>query len=300
MERIQQALERARRARTLALQRRHEGGGAPVASGELQIEYQQTSVLETTPEILRRNRIIAAAHDEPAFEAFRILRTQVLGRLEARGGRTVAICGASQGEGKTLVAVNLALSIAQQLNRTALLVDLDLRNPSIHRCFGLETAYGLSDYLEDGVPLESCLVNPGIKRLVLLPQVRHIPHSSELLATARMASLAQELRNRYRDRVVIFDCPPLLMTNDSLIVMDYADGCLLVIQEGRARRNQVERAVELLGEDRLLGTVLNNARAGVSGYYDYGYGYGYGYGPRRRGNWLRRRGLLPWHRSAGA
>lgn len=294
MEKIQQALERARRARAAALKKRQQRNGwsSGGPSDELRIEYERTRIAPASPEVLQRNRIIAGHDDSPSFEAFRILRTQVLGRLEAIGGNAVAVCGASQGEGKTLVAVNLAVSLARQVNRSALLVDLDLRNPSVHRCFGLQPTVGISDHLLGEAPLEACLINPGIERLVLLPQISRVADSSELLATPRMAALAQELKERYPDRIVVFDCPPLLMTNDSLIIMDYADGCLLVIQEGRTRRPEVERAIELIGEERFLGSILNNAREGpASGYY-YGYGYGYGYGRQRANGWFRRKSPL--------
>lgn len=293
MEKIQQALERARRARVAALKRRRQTGWNGTGRlDELKIDYERTRVVPTSSEVLQRNRIIAGHDDDPSFESFRILRTQLLARLEALGGNAVAVCGASQGEGKTLVAVNLAISVARQVNRSALLVDLDLRNPSVHHCFGIHPAAGISDHLAGEAPLEACLINPGIERLVLLPQVARIADSSELLAAPRMAALARELKERYPDRIVVFDCPPLLMTNDSLIIMDYADGCLLVIQEGRTRRAQVERAVELIGEERFLGSVLNNARSGpASGYY-YGYGYGYGYGQKRANGWFRRKSPL--------
>ena len=310
MEKIQQALERARRARTAVFRTRFDDGRSgdgvvvddgpfdrrpPAAvgdTGELRIDYRRTGVVEADPRVLQRNRIVAAGQgDDFASEAFRILRTQVLARLEARRGNTVAVCGAGQGEGKTLVAANLAVSLARQLTLSALLVDLDFRNPSVHRCFGLSPALGLSDYLEGRAPLEACLVNPGIERLVLLPQPVRVPESSELLASPRMAALARELKARYRDRVVVYDCSPLLMTNDPLIVMDYADGCLLVVQEGRTRRAEVVRAAELVGEERFLGTVLNNARwAPASAYYYYGYGYGYGYGQGGGRRWFRRKG----------
>jgi protein-tyrosine kinase len=296
VEKIQQALEKARRIRADALQQpRSDGGGAgrqpnaggngsaassspyptATATGELRIDYERTRVVDTAPEVLRRNRIVAATReDSGAFEAFRILRTQVLARLEARNGNAIAICGAGQGEGKTLVAVNLAVSMARQPHRSALLVDLDLRNPSVHRCFDLTPEYGLSDYLAGRVPLEECLVNPGIERLVLLPQRERIPQSSELLGLRRMAALAQELKARYRDRIIVYDCPPLLVTDDPLVTMDYADGCLLVVREGKTQRAELLRAAELVGEDRFLGTVLNDARwATASGYYYYGYGY---------------------------
>ena len=163
MERIQQALERARRARMAALQRRRQNGWNGGARGdELRIAYERTQVVPAAPEVLQRNRIIAGHDDDPSFESFRILRTQVLGRLEAIGGNAIAVCGASQGEGKTLVAVNLAVSLARQVNRSALLVDLDLRNPSVHRCFGLSPTVGVPDHLTGEAMQDACLTRESL------------------------------------------------------------------------------------------------------------------------------------------
>lgn len=282
MEKIQQALEKARRARGTTAARpepasnptlpRRRGRSYPAAEGaDLRIDYEQTRVVGTDPEVLRRNRVVAAGQDDQAaLEAFRILRTQVLARLEARGGNVIAVCSASQAEGKTLLAANLAVSLARQLHHSALLVDLDLHKPSVHRCFGVTPTPGLVDYLEGRVPLQDCLVNPGIERLVLLPQGAPVPQSSELLASQRMVALASELKARYRDRIVVYDCPPLLATNDALVIMDYADGCLLVVREGKLQRAELRRAAELVGEERFLGVVLNDARwAKATRYYYY-------------------------------
>ena len=277
VEKFQRALNKARAARASAVSARSaEAQPAPAAaasaaepdSAGLTISYRQTCVLPTSPRVLQRNRVVAASVDGLAADAFRILRTQVLARLDARQGRAVAICAASKGNGKTLVAANLAVSLARQLTRSAILVDLDLRNPSVHRCFGLRPESGLSDYLLGRKRLDECLINPGIERLVLLPQPTRLQHSSELLTSPRMASLAQELKGRYPDRVVIYDCPPLLLTNDPLLAMEYADGCLLVVQEGKTSKRELLRAAELIGEHRYLGTVFNDARwSSVSTYY---------------------------------
>ena len=284
MEKIQQALEKARRTR-VGDARPQPVQGRPVVRqrphpnadrDELRVDYQRTRVVRVDPEVLRQNRVVAAGRDdEPGSEAFRILRTQVLARLEARGGNAVAVCSGVQAEGKTLVAVNLAVSVARQLHRTALLVDLDIHRPSIHRCFGLNPTLGLMDHLAGRAPLEDCLVNPGIERLVLLPQTGPASEASELLTSRRMAALAAELKTRYRDRIVVYDCPPLLATNDALVIMDYADGCLLVVREGRLQRAELQRAVDLVGPENYLGVVLNDARyAEGARYYHYHYGRG--------------------------
>lgn len=267
MATFQKALDKSREARAAAASARTAHAAAASDHGGLRICYRQTRVEQMPPGVLERNRVVAANGDDSAADAFRILRTQVLARLDARQGRAVAICAATKGSGKSLIAANLAVSVASQLNRSAILVDLDLRSPSVHRCFGLRPEYGISDYLVGRRRLDECLINPGIERLVLLPQPTGLKHSLELLTSPRMASLAQELKGRYPDRVVIYDCAPLLLTGDSLLVIDYADGCLLVIHEGRTRRAEFVRAAELVGEHRYLGTVLNNARWSASTTY---------------------------------
>jgi protein-tyrosine kinase len=275
MEKIQQALEKARTERRAALRdtraRSDRAAAAPATAGDngLTIHYQATQTIQVARRVLQRNRIVAMDARGHAADAFRILRAQVLADLEARKGNAVAICAPTPKAGKTLVAANLAISIAQQLHRSALLVDLDLRSPSVHHVFGIEPRHGLSDYLEGGQPLEACLINPGIERLVLLPQPAPVTKSSELLASPRMAALASELGQRYRERIIIYDCPPLLATDDALITMDYAAGCLLVVSEGRTSRSELLSAAELIGEHRFLGTVLNNAR--WSSAYQYSY-----------------------------
>ena len=288
VEKFQKALDKAREARAAALlaqpaEIQAEAGPVPAGpcAGEpqraaetngagLTIAYRQTRVVPSPPHMLERHRVVAGRVDSAAADAFRILRTQLLVRLEARRGRAVAVCAANKGNGKTLVAVNLAVSFARQLTRSAILVDLDLRNPSVHRCFGLHPEHGLADYLLGRKRLDECLINPGIERLVLLPQPTRVGHSSELLTSPRMASLARELKERYPDRVVIYDCPPLLLTGDPLLAMDYADGCLLVVQEGKTSKAEFLRAAELVGEERYLGTVLNDARWSSASTYYYG------------------------------
>jgi capsular exopolysaccharide synthesis family protein len=243
------------------------GAAAPAAAG-----YSRTRVVLVASRHLRRQRIVAAGETGPAVDAFRMLRTRVLMAIEARQGSTIAVSAARQGEGKTLIAANLAISLARHLHRSALLVDLDLRRPHVAGYFDLAPVAGLSDYLEDAVPLENCLVNPGIERLVLLPQRKAVVDSSELLASPRMAELARELDRRYPDRIVVYDCPPLLVTDDALVALRYAEGCLIVVREGVTTRAELARAAELVGEERLLGTVLNDAKWSLASSYYYNYG----------------------------
>jgi Mrp family chromosome partitioning ATPase len=160
--------------------------------------------------------------------------------------------------------------LVRQLNKQAVLIDLDLRRPSVHRYFGFQPARGVSDFLLGRQPLTACLIHLGSERLVLMPQAGPVEASSELLASPRMAELVGELKARYPDATFIYDCPPLLTTDDPLVAMGHVDGCLLVVHEGKTRKAELLRAAELVGETRLLGTVLNNARWSSASNYYYG------------------------------
>lgn len=277
VEKIQHALGKASRAR------RSAGDAPPVApakppinapTGAAQVsedrdETGQIRLFQPLPQVLQANRVLAGV-EGAAADAFRILRTQLLARLEQRKARAVAICAAGQGDGKTLTAVNLAVALVRQLDRRVLLVDLDLRRPSVHRYFGLRPEAGVSDFLLGRQPLTACLINLGSDRLILLPQARSVEATSELLASPRMGELVRELKMRYPDATLIYDCPPLLTTDDPLVAMGHADGCLLVVHEGKTRKAELLRAAELVGEERLFGTVLNNARWSSASNYYYG------------------------------
>jgi protein-tyrosine kinase len=280
MEKLQQAIEKARIQREAQREAARNGGvatseAAPARpNGEADSFDLAPAAARLVPRRARtvdRQRIVAAAAPGLASDAFRVLRTQLLARLEERGN-SLAVTSADQGDGKTLVAVNLAISAARHLHRRALLVDLDFRRPGLARSFEFRPEASLSDYLEGRVALADCLVDPGIDRLVLLPQGHSVEHSSELLASPRMAALAHELARRHPEQLVIYDCPPLLGTDDALIALGYAAGCLLVVREGKTTRAELLRAAELVGEARLLGTVLNCAVwSRTAGYESYAY-----------------------------
>ena len=203
--------------------------------------------------------MIAGLVQDPRADLFRMLRAQVKQRLAVSGGSTLGICSPIPGEGKTLISANLAVSMAMEANNTVLLVDLDLRQPKLAKIFGLSEETGMSDYLFGGAPLSDCLVNPGIDRLVLLPAGRALNNSSEALTSPQMVNLVKELKARYADRFVIYDLPPLLSSDDSLVFLPQIDATLLVVCEGLTSSGDVQRAIELLDERKLLGTVLNRS-----------------------------------------
>jgi capsular exopolysaccharide synthesis family protein len=224
------------------------------------IVYSRTRSLDIPPSLLRQQRVMAASDKGPFVDAIKILRTQVMHRLRENNWNVLGITSPGHGEGKTLTAVNLAVSLAMETTQTVLLVDGDLRSPSIHEVFGLENSMGLADYLLDGQPVEDLLVHPGIGRFVLLPGGRAISNSTEILTSPKMLALVEELKHRYPARIVIFDLPPLLHTADVLAFSPYTDALLFVVEEGKTTAEQLQRALSLVKNSRpVLGTVLNKA-----------------------------------------
>ncbi|HHO67387.1 MAG TPA: polysaccharide biosynthesis tyrosine autokinase [Gammaproteobacteria bacterium] len=257
MERIKQALERARAEREGQPRPTPASRKAPVTA---EVNYTQTRNVDIPEATLRRQRIVTAFPAGAFTDAYKILRTQVQQRLKENDWNVLAVTSPGTGEGKTLTALNLAASLAMEVDRTVLLIDANLRHPTLHEHLGLPEMPGLADYLLDDTPLSELLIHPrGFDHLTLLPGGRPLPNSAEMLASPKMMHLVEETKSRYPGRIVIFDLPPVLQAADALAFSPYVDAALLVVEEGRTSRRDVERAVELLSSTNVLGTVLNKA-----------------------------------------
>ena len=230
--------------------------------------YKWTKVVPVEESSLLENRIFTASSNPMVMDRYNLLRTQILNKTRSNGSNILLVTSVVKGEGKTLTAINLAISIAREVNQTTLLVDADLRHPTIHRFFGVNTEKGLSDYLLYDIPLPDLLVNPGIEKLVILPAGKGIPNSSEILDSPKMASLVQEMKGRYKDRYIVFDSSPILNSPDPLVLSSHVDAVLLVVEAGKTTTGQIKEAIGLLKGKNILGTVLNKAEFREK---DYGY-----------------------------
>ena len=269
MERIKQAIEKAR-TRTeghLAAERQVRAGASrpspllehdsstPVEAPKAQ--YLQTPTVNLDEEHLESQRIVAHQKLHPASWAFDLLRTQVLQKMDENGWRVLAITSPSMASGKTVVAINLAIGIAQLADRTSLLVDLDLRRPRVASVLGLRGAPSLNEVLTGDTPVHEALVNPGIPRFVVLPTQRSVANSAELLGSSRTAALLSEFRERYSDRIVIIDLPPVLAADDVLAVLPRVDCVLMVVGNGVSTQKEIEESMTRLSRSHVLGVVLN-------------------------------------------
>ncbi len=270
MERVQQALEKARLQRqgVIGTQGGKQGNATAYVGGpgykddraELtQINYTQTQCVELSDSVLRENRIIAGFEQDSRVEPYRALRSQVLRKMSSENWHTLAITSPGENAGKTLTAINLAISLSRDVNQTVLLVDLDLSKPSIHHTLGVDVEFGLVDYLEGRAKLEDLMFNPGFERLVVLPGTPQGHYASEVLSSPKMQDLMRELKQRYESRIIIFDLPPLLRNDDALIFTPEVDTNLLVVEEGVSTADDIHKCLHLLEGSHLLGTILNKA-----------------------------------------
>ena len=287
MEPLQEAIERARLQREGVIGRtsapgqakpQHGADGHPIherapvatelpvkSSGGIlplpsEVHYSATRRIEPSEKVLMHNRVIAGEVHDPRVEAYRQLRSQVLAKMKRHSWRSLALISAHENAGKTLTAINLAICISQEANQTVLLVDLDLRKPNVHTTLGIHITKGIVDHLMREEPIENILLNPGYPRLVVLPGLPQGHYSSELLSSARMKAFMKDVTDRYPDRIIIFDLPPLLRNDDAMVFVPNVDACLFVVEDGVTSTEDIERSMQLLNDAQLLGTVLNKVR----------------------------------------
>ena len=239
----------------------------------------------TQPSCWRTNPtlVTATTPHSPASEQFRLLKNNILFPEKGDPPKTIMVTSASSHEGKSFVAANLAVSIAQSIDEYVLLMDCDLRAPTLHTFFGYSgKEQGLSDYLANTIPLSSVLKKAPVNKLTILTAGQIPPNPSELLSSDRMRRLLHEVKLRYNDRYVIIDTPPPYITSETNAIARFVDGIILVIRQGKTRIKEVTDILDIYGREKILGVVTNFSKKTIG--YGYGYhksGYGYGYHQRR-------------------
>jgi protein-tyrosine kinase len=210
------------------------------------------------PAVVNRHLVSITDPYSTAAEEYRKLRAKIMRATEANYLNTIMVTSSQAGEGKSMTAINLAVTIAQEIDHTVLLVDADLRRSSIHTYLGMKPEAGLSDVLESRAELSDVMIKTGIGKLVVLPAGNPPRNPSELISSERMRILIRELKFRYRDRYIIIDSSPLLMTADALSLCEYTDGIIFVVQADRTSMKAATQAASLLKGHNVLGTVFND------------------------------------------
>ena len=233
------------------------------------ISYTRTRKTTMSPMLMQERRLVMGLRNDPHANVFRQLRTNILRQMREKEWTSIAVVAPTAACGKTFVTANLAIAIAMEVNQTVLVVDADLQNPSVGWQFGMEVEKGLLDYLHSDVPIEDLLVNPGFDRLVVLPGRHTSESSSELLSLPKMSSLVDELKSRYQSRIILFDLPPLLTSDDALLFMPHFDAALLIVEDGMTTPEEVNQSLSILEETNLAGMVLNKSRGAINKSYQH-------------------------------
>lgn len=217
-------------------------------------------------------------------EEFRLVKRPLLQNATASGpaaianGSLIMVTSAMPGEGKSFTAINLAVSMAMELDYTVLLVDADVSRPSVLNRLGLPPERGLMDVLSGEVSdLGDVLLRTNIEKLSILPA--GMPHSraTEMLASESMNRLLEQIANRYADRIVVFDSPPLLVTTEARVLATHMGQVVVVVEAESTTHGTIKQALATIESCPVKLMVLNKSRGhGVGSYYGYGYGYGYG------------------------
>jgi protein-tyrosine kinase len=213
-------------------------------------------------------------------ESFRVLRTRILHPgQDGKKIKTILVTSAAPEEGKSFVAANIGISIARGMDQYCLVVDCDLRRPSLAGLLGLGRVPGLSDYLQNTHSVPQIIKKTSVDKLTLLASGNPPVNPSELLGSERMQGLVQELSTRYDDRLIIFDSPPVQVASETLILAKQVDSVILVIRWGASGRENVKKIIEEIGKEKIAGVVFNGYKSNIveskmikySNYYYYDY-----------------------------
>lgn len=218
-------------------------------------------------------------------EQFRVIKRTLIGHARGRGsaaplahGNLVMVTSALAGEGKTFTSINLAMSLATELDCSVLLVDADMARSTLLERLGLPAGPGLLDLLESRVGMADVLLRTNVEKLAVLPCGTPHPRATELLASDAMRRLLDEMASRYPERIVVFDSPPLLLTTEARALAMHMGQVVMVVQAGRTSQSDVQAALATIEACPVKLMLLNKARVSKLDAYSSGYGYGYGYG----------------------
>jgi non-specific protein-tyrosine kinase len=224
-------------------------------------------MVKLDPLHLSKNRCLLHLDDTGEAEAFRILRTQVLQRTRDSGASTLMVTSTLPGEGKTITAINLAIAMAREFQHTVMLVDADLRRQSVCQYLGYAGEKGLINYLTGSTSLAELVTWPGIEKMTLISGGRLLHESAEILGSPRMRELIPSMKERYRDRYIIFDAPPILTGADALTLAPLVDKIIVVVQADKTSMDDVGRALQYIPKDKMMGFVFNRSASTNASYF---------------------------------
>lgn len=260
-------------------ERKKNNQGVTISPNSEEPEEYEFSLYSNKQELDEK---IITYHQPQTYDAeqFRIMKTGLFFSGKEGAPQTIMITSAEPNEGKSFVSANLAVTFAKSVDSHVLLIDCDLRNPTVHKVFGISDEMpGLSELLSKKIDIKTALCKTPIDKLTVLPG-GSIPHNpTELLSSSRMVELIDEVKSRYSDRYIIIDSPPPLLTAETIAVSSLVDGVIIVVRHEKTNRNTVKKVVDMFPKDKIVGLVLNQYDARVDQYYGIGK-YGDYYNPK--------------------
>lgn len=257
MSRIERAIEEAARVRSQQI----SGEVIPPSPVRVVREGNAAALLQAEP-LSIDNPVLVAAQDgnDEVREEYQKLKSLVVRLTQGEVfANTLLVTSTFGEEGKSMTALNLAITLAQEYDHTVLLVDTDLRRPSLHRYLGLQPEIGLIQCLQGGATVSQALIKTGLGKLVVLPAGGTVENPTEVLGSKRMRELIDELKHRYPDRYIIFDTPPALPFADAQVLAGRVDGVLFVVREGVPKISEISEALNDFKNTKILGFVYNDA-----------------------------------------
>ena len=215
--------------------------------------------------------VMLSSPDSADAETFKVLRGQILFPRDHKVPRSMLVTSTFPAEGKTYVAANLAATLALSIDEYVLAIDADLRRPRMHRMFGYGQVQGLHEYLTGGRKVEDLILKSGIDKLSILPAGKIPRNPTELLSSNMMIKFLEEVKESFKDRFLIIDSPPSSVTSESKFLAQQVDGIIYVVKANKTPRKDIEKAIDNLGRDKILGIVFNGyepVRKSYSKYYD--------------------------------
>ena len=276
MSRIEEALKKVASQRKTPIENSIELGKQLKNTTRVRpksVKERVSALLDVVP-LKIDNLMLATAREEKTVvvEEFNKLRSTVIALTKGEHFlNTLMVTSTVSEEGKSMTALNLAISLAKEQDHTVLLVDTDLRRPAVHKYLDINPEVGLVHCLRDDLPIEKALIKTGVGKLVILPAGEAVKDPLDMLSSNRMKEIVQELKERYPERYVIFDTPPALPFADAGVLAGFLDAILFVVREGKANKEDVVKAIEEFKGHNILGTVYNDARVFLknSSYYYY-------------------------------
>jgi protein-tyrosine kinase len=270
MGKISDALERHRKETVVRLDDVKEARPKRLVVEEPEVKHARQIASDLISEQkFSDSLIMLSSPDSADAETFKVLRGQILFPKDRKVPRSMLVTSTFPAEGKSYVAANLAATLALSIDEYVLLIDTDLRRPRLHRMFGYSKVQGLHEYLVGGCKLEELVLKSGIDKLSILPAGKPPRNPTELLSSSMMVKFLDEVKERYQDRFVIIDSPPSNVATEGKFLAQYVDGIIFVVMANKTPRKDIQKAIDNLGRDKILGIVFNGYEQVRKNYYRY-------------------------------